>query len=239
MKAALLICGQARYYNQAYPSIKTHIIDRYNPDIYIHTWKYKNNYAYTTQAFYGIDNSECDTPYKISITENNICEYINLYNPLKHKVEYALTETPYNKIYEFTSGKYTKYNYYSYIYSLNECYKLIENKFDYDVYIIIRSDLTILKFPELDDEHIIFPNRFPDRINVVDPMIATIPAKFMNRYTDILDKLDIYYDKGYHMNYEEMTYAHLKESDLYDHVKFLNKNDLQWGIIRKNSIEYM
>jgi len=36
MNIALLICGQARFFKDGYKSIKESIINKYNPDIYIH-----------------------------------------------------------------------------------------------------------------------------------------------------------------------------------------------------------
>jgi len=230
MNIALLICGQSRFFKGGYKSIKENIIDIYNPDIYIHTWKYKNNYAYSA-PWNNLD--------KIKIDENDISEYINLYKPKKYKIENSLENIPLKNNYERTSSKYTKYNYYSYLYSLNQCYHLIENKSDYNIYIIIRSDVMIYNFPKPNLEYIQLWNRFPDRDEVLDAMIINIPSKFMNIYLDIINNLDIYYQKGYVFNYEELTHAHFKEQNLYINTLKLNKEDFEWGLFRNNIIESM
>lgn len=43
MKVALLLTGHMRCWNQVFPNTKQHIIDKYNPDIFIDTW---NSEAY-------------------------------------------------------------------------------------------------------------------------------------------------------------------------------------------------
>jgi len=226
MNIALLICGQARYYKDGYKSIKENIIDKYNPDIYIHTWKYKNNYAYS---------APWNNLGKIKIDDNDINDYIKLYNPKKYKIENSLEKIPLTKDYERTSSKYTKYNYY--LYSLNECYNLIENKLDYDIYIIVRSDVIIYNFPKPNLEYIQIYNRSPNKEEVIDTMIITIPCKYIDIYVDLVNKIDIYYDKGYTLNYEEMTHAHFKENNLYDYTIKLDKIYFNWGYFRDNRIE--
>ena len=228
MKIALLLCGQARFFKDGYKSIKEKIIDIYNPDIYIHTWKYKNNYAYSAPWNYlG----------KIKIDENDINEYIDLYKPKNYKIEKSLETTPLKNNYERTSSKYTKYNFYSYLYSLKECYNLIENKSDYDIYIIVRCDVIIYNFPEPNLEYIQLWNRFPDREEVLETMIVSIPYKFIDIYLELINNLDNYYEKGYSFNYEEMTHAHFKEQNLYINTLKLNREKFEWGYFRNNKVE--
>jgi hypothetical protein len=230
MKVALLICGQARYFKNGYDSIKKHIIDIYNPDIYIHTWKYKNNYAYA---------APWNNLGKIKIDDDDIDEYINLYKPTKHSIENSLETIPLTKNYDRTSSKYTKYNYYSYLYSLNKCYDLIENKEEY-IYIILRSDVMICNFPKkLNLESIQLWNRLPDRHDVLDTMMMIIPYKYMDIYVDIINKIDTYYDKGYYLNYEEMIHAHFFETNLYENTIKMDKNEFSFGYHRNNAIELM
>jgi hypothetical protein len=230
MKIALLICGQSRFFKKGYESIKEKIIDQYNPDIYIHTWKYKNNYAYSSQW---------NNLGKIKIDENDINEYIELYKPIKYKIENSLDSIPLTRNYEKTSSKYTKYNFYSYLYSLNQCYNLIENKQDYNIYIIIRSDVMIYNFPKPNLEYIQFWNRLPDRDEVIDTVMVNIPNKFIDIYLDIINNLDIYYDKGYAFNYEELMHAHFYEQQLYKYTLKLNRDEFEWGLFRNEHIENM
>lgn len=231
MKVALLLCGQSRFFRSAYHSIKKNIIDKYNPDIYIHTWKYKNNYTYS---------APWNNLGKIYIDDNYIKEYIKLYNPVNFMVEEELDSVPLDIDIERTSSKYTPYNFYSYLYSLNKCYNLIENnnKSEY-IYIILRSDVYIINFPTLNPEYIQIFNKFTDRDNVIETMIVTIPYKFMDIYVDFVNKLNDYYNKGYYFNYEEMTHAHFKENNLYEYTQKKDRNEFSWGYFRGNKIEFI
>jgi hypothetical protein len=228
MKIALLLCGQARYFKDGYKSIKENIIDKYNPDIFIHTWRYKNKYAYS---------APWNNLGKIKIDLDDINEYIELYKPKKYMIENSLETIPLTKDYIKTSSKYTKYNFYSYLYSLNKCYNLIENKSDYNIYIIVRSDVIIYNFPEPNLDYIQIWNRFPYREEVIDTMIVNIPYKFIDIYIDLINNLDIYYEKGYSFNYEEMMHAHFKENNLYNNTLKLNETIFKWGYFRNNTIE--
>lgn len=43
MKVALCLSGQSRTFKRCFKSQKKHIIDRLNPDIFIHTWTFGGN----------------------------------------------------------------------------------------------------------------------------------------------------------------------------------------------------
>lgn len=68
-------------------------------------------------------------------------------------------------------------------------------------------------------------------------MIITIPSKFIDIYVNLINLLDIYYDKGYALNYEHMTHAHFKESNLYQNIIKLPNDQFLWGYYRDNYIE--
>lgn len=232
-KVAVLLCGQARFFHECYNNIKSNILDVYLPDVYIHTWKYENNQ--TTSAPWnnlGI----------IYITDDDICNYIELYKPKRHKVEKALEDKDLNLLrqeYKHTSSPKTKYNYYSYLYSLNECLKLVDTIKDYDTFIILRSDVIIYNFPTPDTKYIQLWNRLADRTDVLEAMVYTVPRDYINTFVSLVNKLDEYYDKGYYFNYEEMTHAHFKETNLYSVTKLLSKHQFEWGYFRKTHIERM
>lgn len=232
-RVAVLLCGQARFFRECYANIKSNIIDKYNPDVYIHTWKYEN--GMTTAAPWN------NLGY-IQITDNDIQNYISLYSSKKHKIESSLnpTESPLKReVYERTSSPKTKYNYYSYLYSLNQCFKLVENVNDYDIFIILRTDVVIYKFPDVDINYIQIWNRLPTRNDVLESMVCTVPSQYIQLFVSLVHKLDEYYDKGYAFNYEEMTHAHFKESNLYSVSNLLNKDQFEWGYFRRTYIERM
>jgi hypothetical protein len=47
-----------------------------------------------------------------------------------------------------------------------------------------------------------------------------------------VDNLDIYYEKGYLMNWEQLTHAHFKENDLYKNTIKFDKSFFFFLIIR-------
>ena len=234
MPTAVILCGQARFFRDTYQSIKNTILDVYTPDVYIHTWKHSNDIAYSAPW-----NRFGD----IKISENDINDYIALYNPVKYNVQSELTNAEIDlalkkDIYKNTSSPETKYNYYSYLYSLRQCYRLIDSPEKYDSFIVLRSDAYMYTFPEPSKIKIQVWNRLPNRTDgVIEAMVCIVPKQYMVTFVNIIDKLDDYYDKGYKFNYEEMTYAHLKETHLYDYIELLPTKDFEFGLQRKNIIE--
>ena len=61
LKVALLFSGQPRYLDNPYPrsSHKKHIIDRYDTDVFCHTWWDKENECYPVGSWSTI--SKCDS----------------------------------------------------------------------------------------------------------------------------------------------------------------------------------
>lgn len=242
MNCALFIVGQARYFEKGYETIKKFILDEYNPDIFIHTWRYKDN---KTKA------APWNNLGDIIITNNDIENYIKLYNPIYYEIEDSLNKDslPIKELYERTSHPDTRYNFYSYLYSLHKCYEL-SKKSDkkYDFYIIARSDVLIYNFPPKNTQDytkFIIWNRLADRLNsvletsVLETMICFIPREYIIKYCDFYKRVDEYYDKGYNFNYEELTYAHFNENDFFKDSLLLDKNDFEWGYFRNNRIERM
>ena len=237
MNYALLIVGQARYFEKGYETIKKYILDEYNPDIFIHTWSYKNN---KTKA------APWNNLGDIIITKGHLENYINLYNPLYYEIEDSLDKDtiPIKKQYERTSHPDTRYNFYSYLYSLHKCYELTKksNK-QYDYYIIVRSDVLIINFPlknKIEINKFIIWNRFPNRKDgVIDTMMCIIPNIYIELYCDLYKRIDKYYEKGYSFNYEELFYAHFNENGFFKDSLLLDKKYFEWGYFRNDKIERM
>jgi len=237
MNYALLLVGQARFFEKGYNTIKKFILDEYNPDIFIHTWSYKDN---KTKAAPWNDLGD------IIITKEHIADYINLYNPLYYEIEDSLDKDliPLKKSYERTSHPDTRYNFYSYLYSLHKCYELTKksNK-SYNFYIIVRSDVLIFNFPKknkIEINKFIIWNRLPHRKDgVLETMISIIPNIYIESYCDLHKRIDEYYDKGYSFNYEELTYAHFNENNFLKDSLLLPKEDFNWGYFRNDRIERM
>jgi hypothetical protein len=237
MNFALLIVGQARYFDKGYESIKKNIIDVYNPDIFIHTWKYENNIAHAAPW-----NNLGD----IVITDKHIYNYINLYKPCYFEIEKSLNSDllPIEKTYTRTSHPNTRYNFYSYLYSLNKCYQLSKKTGKtYDYYIIVRSDVLIRYFPKINDirpNYFILWNRFHmKKEEALDTMICFVPFSYINDYANFYLRLDEYYNKGYLFNYEQLMYAHFFENNFLKNTIMLDNNKFSWGYFRNNNIEYI
>lgn len=228
MRVALLLCGQARWFRQGYPSIRTHILDVYHPDVYIHTW------SSPTDTFESAPWNKLGT---LRISAEDIAEYIRLYAPKRSRVDPVLTEIPLRPVYERTSAPETRVNYYSYLVSLKRCADLVTEP--YDMVIIARSDIHIYAFPRLQTGWIHIWDRLPTRVDVLEAMVCVVPGFRLPLFTSLVDRLDTYYDKGYAMNYEEMTHAHFQEQDLYRHTLRLSHHQFEWGYIRGTRIERM
>jgi hypothetical protein len=222
-RTAVLLCGQARFFKEGYTSIKKHVLDVYDPDVFIHTWSSPN----------ATFESSPWTNLTTNITDTDLQEYIALYNPVAHKIDSVLdpAEIPLRESYERTSAPQTRVNYYSYLYSLRECARLLPR--DYDNVIVLRSDMDIRAFPKkMTPDKIHIWDRLSPRTDVLETMGCIVPGKFLTTFVSGIDKLDEYYDKGYAFNFEEMTHAHMEESGLYSHVLRVPTSQMQWGFFR-------
>lgn len=228
MKIAVLLCGQARFFRKGYPSIQEHILNVYNPDIYIHTW------TSPTNTFSAAPWNNLGT---LTITPTDLEEYIQLYKPVRYKIEETLENIPLRRSYERTSSPQTRYNYYCYLYSLRECFKLVE--ISYDMFIVLRSDVVIYRMPTLRPSFFHIWNRFPARKDVLEAMVCAVPGNKIEIFVSLIDKLETYYDSGYAFNYEEMTHAHFTECKLYQQTLLFSKNAFEWGYIRNFRIQRM
>lgn len=228
MKVAVLLCGQARFFREGYESIRKHILDVYDPDVYIHTWRSKTN---TFEA------APWNRLGSITITDNDIREYIRLYRPKRWRIDNTLTNVPLRGSYSRTSSPQTPYNYYSYLYSLRACHELVQTS--YDIFIILRSDVKLFRMPTLIPHKIHIWDRLPNRDNVLEAMVCAVPCEYIDTFTRLVFKLEEYYDKGYYFNYEEMTHAHFQETELYTHTLRLPASEMEWGYHRGNRIERM
>jgi hypothetical protein len=63
-------------------------------------------------------------------------------------------------------------------------------------------------------------------------MLLTIPTKYISEYCDLINKMDFYYDKGYDYNFDEMFFAHFKETGLLDIMTQKRTNEFYFEIRR-------
>lgn len=230
MKVAILIPGQARFIKNNESILK--IKQQYNADVYIHTW---NIYQKTYSSPYCLIMGE------YTICEEDIVEYITMYSPKKYELEEELSEEIIDKhlikreITERTSDRTMKYNMYRYFYSLNKCFELSKEE-KYDLFIITRSDMIIHKLPSLNIENIVAPMIHNHNTSLysyyIDSMLLCVPSIYINTYLNIINKMDEYYDKGYHYCFDHMFFAHLYESKLIQNTLNFNTNVFYFEIKR-------
>lgn len=219
MKVAILLPGQARFFKNNYDIINLKL--QYNASLFIHTWR-KNNSEFTAAPYNNIGT--------FKITTKDLAEYVDFFQPTGIIIEEELQKTYIDSllkknIYGLTSHPQTKYNLYYYLYSVKKCFLLSRLYGQYDFFIILRSDMVNIKLPQIQkDKKIIYTPPICDQSLqrnckhiIVDLMLSIIPGEYTETYVKLIENLDLYYDKGYHYNYEEMFYAHLFETGLLQH----------------------
>jgi hypothetical protein len=175
-------------------------------------------------------------------------DYIKMYNPKKYLIEKELEKSFIDS--KFTKSDFsktkglcvsTKYNLYSYLYSLNKCVNLIDNLGEYDFLIPARADMVNTIIPNLnnlDKNKMYIPiiKNHEDRgymnSDYVDLSFSIIPSKLINIHCDLLNKIETYYDKGYSFGWEEMFYANLIENSLINSTISINSNQLCYNLKR-------
>ena len=144
MKIAICISGQARNFKQSYNSLKTHLLDKYNCDIYFHTWK-SSNFESTN---FGFGNT------KYFLTDNDYNDLIKLYNPKEYIIEKPIIFDASG--YKCPIWRQPLNNTLSMFYSIYKSIQLISDEYDY--VIRTRFDIDYSKFNlELPQEGIILP----------------------------------------------------------------------------------
>ena len=129
MKIAILISGQPRNYIEGYEEIKKAYLDRYDCDVYIHTWEGGNFEA--TQFF-------ANRPrYTYQYKETYLNEILELYKPVQYKFEQPIIFDDKNIIDPI--WRQPLQNTKSMWYSIAKAYNLIQK--DYDLIIRTRFDL--------------------------------------------------------------------------------------------------
>jgi hypothetical protein len=144
MKIAICISGQARNFKQSYNSLKTHLLDKYDCDVYFHTWK--------TPHFESTNFGFGNTQY--TLTDNDYNDLIQLYNPKKYIIEKHILFDA--SEYKCPIWRQPLNNTLSMFYSIYKSIQLIDEEYDY--VIRTRFDIDYSKFNlELPQEGIILP----------------------------------------------------------------------------------
>ena len=144
MKIAICVSGQPRNFKQSYNSLKTYFLDKYDCDVYFHTWE-TNNFESTN---FGFGNTH------YSLTNNDYNDLIQLYQPKKYTLEQPITFDASN--YKCPIWRQPLNNTLSMFYSIYKSFHLIKG--DYDYIVRTRFDIDYSKFNlEFPKEGIILP----------------------------------------------------------------------------------
>jgi hypothetical protein len=198
MKIALCLSGQARSFEAGYEYYKKNLLDRYDVDVFIHTWHD------------GLDSK--------------LCEYFYLYKPVATMIERPLIGD-FDQRYSNTPNmekhppRYTVAMFYSMFKSCElKVTQEMTTKKPYDWVIKSRSDYALnvqIPFEELDNNKLYIPNcrMVPER-DFGNDQFAFGGSSVMNKRMSIYLNMNHYYDQGVQMIGEDMMKAHLHNSDL-------------------------
>lgn len=140
MKTAVILTGHLRCWKQVFPNFKEKVIDRYNPDIYIHTWD--------DEAYWIPGDKQNETGIFEGAPEIVDQEVIDTYKPLYYVKEYW---KDFNKHFEhcgtyFKNFAHRPKNILSMYYKLHQGVSLMEKHIaqlqnNYDMVIRMRPDM--------------------------------------------------------------------------------------------------
>lgn len=197
MKIAVCISGQPRAYKQGYEYFKRNLLDKYDCDIFIHTWI---NEVYTYAEVY------------------------DLYKPTLGWCEYPLDKDAINRNYPRNpnANQWPPFATVSSFYSMFRSLTLkkdheIANS-PYDWVVKTRFDYALngaIPFEQLDPDKIYIPNcRMTPRRDFGNDQFAFGSNKVMTDYMSTYLYLDYYYNSGVQMIGEDMMSANLRRCNL-------------------------
>lgn len=210
MKVAICLSGQPRMFKSSYPSLKTHILDHYDCDVFIDTWKFNN----TNENFY------LSHRYK---DEGSLEELYELYQPRVLNVE-KFDEVFESKCLEFESkvasnqgAKEDNYlrRYYSMLYKIYNCNKIkneYEKKMNVRYDIVLRSRLDVLYTQKIEfnkDLNLATDRQGSGREGCAGDILAYGTDTFMDIYCDLFNKLDFYFNNNVPITTEILLPHHL------------------------------
>jgi hypothetical protein len=200
MKIALCFSGQARAFEQGYEFYKKNLLDHYDVDVYIHSWKFHEER-----------------------------KFLELYKPVGYAFE-TPPLGDFDKKYTNTPNaeKYPPRFTYRMFYSMYHCSDLMFK--EYDWVIRARTDYalnTIIPFDELDNTKLYIPNcrMVPER-DFGNDQFAFGSQDTMKKYMSTYKNIDKYYDAGAQFIGENLMQANLHEHNLHgENLVYVNMNN--------------
>lgn len=230
MKIAISLSGLPRQYKKGYEELKKWFLDRYDCDVYIHTWKD------TSTVFQTGHNFSPDKSY--SFTEKDYQNILDLYKPKTYKFQKPITFDSTG----ITSGLGIKLNVsLANFYSIKCSYDLVKNsKITYDLIIRYRFDLQFTDYisPEcifLKDitqvdpsvlNYFAYSKEQSGRLLEIDDLFAVSSPEIMETYCNVFSWI-LYYlfvDTKYKKWIE--SYASLDNP-----IYLVNESLLKWHLL--------
>lgn len=200
MKIALCFSGQARSFETGYEYYKKNLLDHYDVDVYIHSWKFNDerklielyrpkNYEFESPPFGDFDNLYTNTP-----------------NPKKHPPKFT----------------------YRMLHSMYRTSQMVLEKYDW--IIKTRTDYALnvkIPFQDLDNQLLYIPNcrMVPER-DFGNDQFAFGSQNNMMKYMSTLINVDKYYNAGNQFIGEDLMRANLHEHGLHgEKLVYVNMNN--------------
>lgn len=200
MKIALCFSGQARSFEKGYEYYKKNLLDRYDVDVYIHSWKFDDERKLL--ELYRPVSYKLETPPLGNFDER----YTNTPNAQKHPPRFT----------------------YRMLYSMYECVQLIHKQYDW--VIKSRTDYAlnvVIPFSELDNSKLYIPNcrMVPER-DFGNDQFAFSSQKNMMKYMSTYLNIEKYYNAGNQFIGEDLMRANLHDHGLHgENLVYVNMNN--------------
>ena len=211
MKVALCLSGQARSFDKAFPFVKKNLLDKHDVTVFFHTW----NTVDETEILKLYTNSQLwltEPP-----QEPDLSKYTRVPPPQPNwKVKDPALST------------------WAQFYSLNKANTLkikYEREFGMTFDWVIRSRFdfalnTEIPFHELDNSKLYIPNcRMTPNRDFGNDQFAFSSSRNMDKYCNVFNRIDEFYDFGVTMIGEDMMSMNWKVSDLVgENLVYCNMN---------------
>lgn len=180
MKVALLFFGQPRFLEnkKTFQTHFDHILNKYDTDVFCHTWWSPGQNSYDTSSWSHIDNCSSD--------KNSINKIVEMYNPKVTLFQESLIfniseESAFMQAVKKHDWSFkNRNNIFSHLYSFRKVGQLFEEFVQttdkqYDFIVVSRLDAEIIRFPNLkvlDPNGFYLPShhdKFPDNLFVFSP----------------------------------------------------------------------
>jgi hypothetical protein len=200
MKIALCFSGQARSFEKGYEYYKRNLLDHYDVDVYIHSWKFP------------------ESEKMIELYRPRACQFET---PLVNDANEKYTNTP-------NASKYPPQSTFNMFYSMFECSQMIGK--EYDWIIRSRPDYALnvkIPFEELDNTKLYIPNcrMVPER-DFGNDQFAFSSWENMLSYMSTYIFLDDYYNEGAQFIGEDLMQANLRHRNLCgENLVYVNMNN--------------